>query len=602
MCDDDDETLLGGLLDAMSSEEDSPVKRRDEERSRLRRDDDERQEEVDKNRLKMKFCDGNEVKQRNDYRRRKEVDKNRLETKFRDLNEVKQRDDNVDKNRFKTKFRDCNEVKQRDGDRRREEMDKNRLKTKFRNEVKRQDDEDSRSRTELRDSDSKEDDELLGGLLGAVSSEEEKQQDRLEYVKSKIKQRREHEKRRAAKASPAFGVTKQLPRMTWPKGKTDVERFSNLRIKNRKVSAEEMERNMVGRTFYAMKSLKNHRKTLLNDDADNLDWVTVGVLSEKSKRRLTSSTKSGVPRKYSIWTLDDLDGTCVTLFLHRLAYGTTTSFSLLVIFGSNNSNTTEKHWDVPVGAIVALVSPKCLASRTGFDDKRFAISVNDAERVIILGHSKDYARCKATRKDGKPCNKAVNATKCGYCEFHIASRFKYAKSKRGFSSGASAKPTKKKIVPSSSRSVHLSQNGVYTMKSRHGISFRVERQGHVRVQDSKKQKRLMQQRSIQRKGQHIQNALLKIGKNKLTTGLRQVSGMLRNGEFGQLKKGKRKGDLLQKQMTIKRNANVTTTEVKLRTKKRKKRPSLMIIQDPTTATESKQKTEEQKRKDAAPEA
>ena len=127
------------------------------------------------------------------------------------------------------------------------------------------------------------------------------------------------------------------------------------------------------------------------------------------------------------------------------------------------------------------MSPKCVASRTGFDDKRFAISVNEPERVIILGHSKDYARCKATRKDGRPCTKAVNATKCGYCEFHIASRFKFAKSKRGFSSGASARPTQKKIVPSKPSGVHLSRNGVYTMKNnRHGISFRVERQGQVR--------------------------------------------------------------------------------------------------------------------------
>ena len=169
------------------------------------------------------------------------------------------------------------------------------------------------------------DDGLVGGLLDALSSEDEsptkkKSKDDFLNVKAKLKRKRELIERK--KASPAFGVTKQLPRTTWPKGKTDVERFSRLRIKNRKVSAEEMERNMVGRTFFAMRTLKSHRKTLLNEDAENLDWVTVGVLAEKSKPRLTTSAKNGMPRKYSIWTLDDLDGTSVTLFLHRLAYGT----------------------------------------------------------------------------------------------------------------------------------------------------------------------------------------------------------------------------------------------------------------------------------------
>ena len=373
---------------------------------------------------------------------------------------------------------------------------------------------------------SEDDDNLLGGLLDEVSSEEEQenvrtktttstkddknkesffktttnqqqqQPDPLKHVQSRMKQLRKKEEQqqlRKKTSSPAFGVTKPLPRTQWPKGKTDVERFSKLKIKNRKVSAEEMERNMAGRTFFAMGTLKHHRKTLCNEESA-LDWVTIGVLAEKSKPRLTKSSKGGAPRKFSTWTLDDLNGTSVTLFLHRLAY--------------------ESHWDVPIGSVVALVSPQCLASRTGFDDKRFAISVNESERVVILGQSKDYARCKATRKDGtivflyhshislyhsfshthiyftysttgKPCTKAVNATQCGYCEYHIAFKFKMAKSKRGFSSGASARPSQKQVVPTKRSSVHLSQNGVFTMggksNRRNAVSFRVERQGQVRV-------------------------------------------------------------------------------------------------------------------------
>ena len=94
-----------------------------------------------------------------------------------------------------------------------------------------------------------------------------------------------------------------------------------------------------------------------------------------------------------------------------------------------------------------------------------------------------------------------------------------------------------------------------------------------------------------------------IGKNKLTTGLRQVSGMLQNGEFGKLKKKNRpQGDLLQKRMkSMSEMKSMSKVVKKKKEKKRKKRPSLMIIRDSsttTTTTETKQ-SQEEKRKEAA---
>ena len=118
----------------------------------------------------------------------------------------------------------------------------------------------------------------------------------------------------------------------------------------------------------------------------------------------------------------------------------------------------------------------------------------------------------------------------------------------------------------------------------------------VRIQASKQQKLLNRKDKIKRKGQRIQNTLALIGKNKLTTGLRQVSGMLQNGEFGKLKKKRPQGDLLQSRMK-----SMSNVKKKKKEKKRKKRPSLMIIRDPSTTTtkEITKQSQEEKRKEAA---
>lgn len=38
----------------------------------------------------------------------------------------------------------------------------------------------------------------------------------------------------------------------------------------------------------------------------------------------------------------------------------------------------------------------------------------------------DYALCKGTRKDGKPCTMPVNKTEGGHCEFHVVAAFNRA--------------------------------------------------------------------------------------------------------------------------------------------------------------------------------
>ena len=107
----------------------------------------------------------------------------------------------------------------------------------------------------------------------------------------------------------------------------------------------------------------------------------------------------------------------------------------------------------------------------------------------------------------------------------------------------------------------------------------------VHIQASKQQKLLNRKDKIKRKGQRMQNTLALIGKNKLTTGLRQVSGMLQNGEFGKLKKKRPQGDLLQSRMK-----SMSNVKKKKKEKKRKKRPSLGLDFSANTPTVTQSKS------------
>ena len=37
-----------------------------------------------------------------------------------------------------------------------------------------------------------------------------------------------------------------------------------------------------------------------------------------------------------------------------------------------------------------------------------AVSVSNASQVLVVGDAQDLGRCKAKRKDGKPCNAVIN--------------------------------------------------------------------------------------------------------------------------------------------------------------------------------------------------
>ena len=53
-----------------------------------------------------------------------------------------------------------------------------------------------------------------------------------------------------------------------------------------------------------------------------------------------------------------------------------------------------------------------------------SLSIDKAAQLYKLGTAADFARCKADRKDGRPCSMAVNKSVSEYCCFHAAAAIK----------------------------------------------------------------------------------------------------------------------------------------------------------------------------------
>ena len=109
----------------------------------------------------------------------------------------------------------------------------------------------------------------------------------------------------------------------------ETETFSKMRIKNRLIDQETMERRMDSRTLISIKKVGldglalEHRKD---------DWVVLGVIASKSDNRLSSNGNH-----YCFFRLSDLDGHIVNVFMYK--------------------DTFEAHWKEKVGSIVAVLNP-----------------------------------------------------------------------------------------------------------------------------------------------------------------------------------------------------------------------------------------------------
>ena len=167
-----------------------------------------------------------------------------------------------------------------------------------------------------------------------------------------------------------------------------------LRIVQPLISSTVLKERMAGKTAVGVQRARFHTE---RGDLTK-DWFIAGVVVTKSPVRKTQKGD-----QFSIWTISDLKGEIkmVSVFLFRSAH--------------------KELWKTNVGTVIGILNPKVLERK---DDKVEAvISVDNNQKVMVMGQSKDLGNCKAKKNNGEPCGAIVNKTDCDVCIFHMKKEY-----------------------------------------------------------------------------------------------------------------------------------------------------------------------------------
>ncbi len=109
--------------------------------------------------------------------------------------------------------------------------------------------------------------------------------------------------------------------------------------------------------------------------------------------------------------MTDLDGTSTRLFLFGEAFAV--------------------HWKESETSLLAVLSARVKREDGASGGTAgVTLSIDKAAQLWRIGAAADFGRCKAERKDGKPCSMAVNRGASEFCIFHAAAAIKTLRSGR----------------------------------------------------------------------------------------------------------------------------------------------------------------------------
>ncbi|KAK0167856.1 hypothetical protein PV327_001711 [Microctonus hyperodae] len=212
------------------------------------------------------------------------------------------------------------------------------------------------------------------------------------------------------------------PLVEWLNKPSDIytDPIFGLRIVTPLISSAELKERMRDRTAVTVSRIKQFIST---QNLDN-DWAISGVLIQRSP---TKKSQNG--SQYCIWTISDLSENVnkVSIFLFKNAY--------------------KLFWKTAEGSVVGILNPNILESRN--DNVQATLSVDVAQKIMILGTSKDMGKCKSKKKNGDLCGNIVNINRCEYCIYHVKQEYNKASRRsdlqtdvnnRRFGNNLSAKP------------------------------------------------------------------------------------------------------------------------------------------------------------------
>jgi len=177
--------------------------------------------------------------------------------------------------------------------------------------------------------------------------------------------------------------------------------FFGIKILNPLIGSTALAQRMEGRKQIRVSQIRSHMRG--GDIQD--DWVTLAVIVSKGEPRTSQNGK-----KYAIWKLSDLKDCSKT-----------PSFFL---FGQ----VFTAHWKMAVGSVIGLLNPNFMKDSTNNEEVSFTI--DNPQKVLHVGGSKDLGWCRANRKDGTRCPSFVNKSECEFCIYHVQNEFKKSSAKR----------------------------------------------------------------------------------------------------------------------------------------------------------------------------
>ncbi|XP_046562191.1 protein MCM10 homolog [Haliotis rubra] len=208
-----------------------------------------------------------------------------------------------------------------------------------------------------------------------------------------------------------------------PEEKFIVDPFTGIRIVRPLVSSGEMELKMKNR-----KVIKLSRLHLKVNTADlQGDWVTIGVVVQKTEPKTSSSGKT-----YCIWKLSDMDNCeqMVSFFLFGQTY--------------------KEHWKSDVGSVIGILNPSIM-DNADKGNKDVAFTINNPKQLLHMGRSKDLGWCSGRTKKGNQCNHFINKKYGDFCNYHVQSAYRKTSATRselqGSVTGLTPKSFKDKLLP-----------------------------------------------------------------------------------------------------------------------------------------------------------
>uniref|UniRef100_A0A8C9ZJI1 Protein MCM10 homolog n=1 Tax=Sander lucioperca TaxID=283035 RepID=A0A8C9ZJI1_SANLU len=182
----------------------------------------------------------------------------------------------------------------------------------------------------------------------------------------------------------------------------NVSCWALFRFRKPRVSSSEMDRKMADRRLIRLSQVPER---LAREKLEDSDWVTFAVLVNKVTQQSSSSGKT-----FSIWKLNDL---------HNLEV-----FVSLLLFGEVH----KEHWKTEPGTVIGLLNPNPMKQKEGYDG--VSLTVDNPQKVLLMGEAQDYSNCKGMKKNGDPCSQIVNMYECQYCQYHVKAQYKQMSSKR----------------------------------------------------------------------------------------------------------------------------------------------------------------------------